>query len=303
MVKPLGNGPALRLTPAHPGAALPVDGVEELLDRHGALFLQGYGAGADAAAAWARRFVRRALRTPFERVSHAIHRDLQTATKGTIAQDFHAEFSHLPHCVTRMVFWCDVPGNPNHIVDGARLVEALSADVRRTLSGTLLRFTALHTAAMWHAFTGVSDRESLETLARDIPGYSFTFLPEGGLLTHYLVPAIHPHPVAGPVLCNNMIPGAYSGLWVTHADGRPLADDVIRAVRDTAHALAAPIRWQAGDILVLDNTRVMHARDAQPAHRRLYLVQGWHEAGGDALPAGSNALNGNHGTSSVVVVR
>ncbi|HSG90324.1 MAG TPA: TauD/TfdA family dioxygenase, partial [Pseudomonadales bacterium] len=64
--------------------------------------------------------------------------------------------------------------------------------------------------------------------------------------------------------------------------------------------LATPIAWQAGDILMLDNTRFMHGRNpiGDPQHRRIYTqfgysaflpqhhgelaAQPWRHGGGDA---------------------
>ena len=45
-------------------------------------------------------------------------------------------------------------------------------------------------------------------------------------------------------------------------DGSPVPDAVLDEVMSVAEALSVPVRWQAGDLLMLDNSRFMHGREA-----------------------------------------
>jgi hypothetical protein len=48
----------------------------------------------------------------------------------------------------------------------------------------------------------------------------------------------------------------------TFDDGQPVTDDVLEPVRALGDEIAVPVRWQKGDLVVLDNTRFMHGRTA-----------------------------------------
>ena len=45
-------------------------------------------------------------------------------------------------------------------------------------------------------------------------------------------------------------------------DGSVVPDDWLIAIKRVADTLAVPVRWQEGDVLMLDNSRYMHGRTA-----------------------------------------
>lgn len=45
-------------------------------------------------------------------------------------------------------------------------------------------------------------------------------------------------------------------------DGSNVSDSWVEAIRAAASRLSAPIAWQRSDVLMLDNTRFMHGRNA-----------------------------------------
>ncbi|MEY2927680.1 MAG: hypothetical protein RL367_2157, partial [Pseudomonadota bacterium] len=45
-------------------------------------------------------------------------------------------------------------------------------------------------------------------------------------------------------------------------DLTPVPEDWLQAIQSTAQGLTAAVQWQKGDLLVLDNTRFMHGRNA-----------------------------------------
>jgi hypothetical protein len=49
---------------------------------------------------------------------------------------------------------------------------------------------------------------------------------------------------------------------MTFEDGKPIPREVKRSVRAIAKLIALPLPWQAGDFVLVDNSRVMHGREA-----------------------------------------
>ena len=45
-------------------------------------------------------------------------------------------------------------------------------------------------------------------------------------------------------------------------DGHPVPEAWLQAIKATGDCIMTPVRWQAGDVLMLENTRFMHGRTA-----------------------------------------
>lgn len=57
---------------------------------------------------------------------------------------------------------------------------------------------------------------------------------------------------------------------VRHADGNPVADEDFRHIWEVLRASEMEVRWQAGDLLVLDNMLSFHGRRPFVGRRALY---------------------------------
>lgn len=271
-VAPWGHGDPVVLTGQVPSAAM-LDG---LLRAHGAVWARGLRLTVGDFARLSRAVMPRLRKTPLERVGHPLFRDVETVTKGTQPQNWHAEYSHLPDRTARMAFFAEVPGAALRVVDGVALVRALPDATRAALMGRRLTCTSWHPALLWQAVLGTSDRDAVAQQAAHVPDYRVSFHADGSLSAALTIPALQR---AGPngvwCLCNNMLPGAYAALTVTWEDGTPLEKELLDTIQSTADALANVTQWSAGDAVWLDNTWCMHARDAQPAQRRHWMMQGW----------------------------
>jgi hypothetical protein len=54
-------------------------------------------------------------------------------------------------------------------------------------------------------------------------------------------------------------------------DGSPIPDAIVREIEDAMASLTEEIAWQAGDLVMIDNTRFMHGRNPFPdKNRRLF---------------------------------
>jgi hypothetical protein len=64
---------------------------------------------------------------------------------------------------------------------------------------------------------------------------------------------------------------------VCFGDGEELPDEVVTHLIQIHDALACPHRWQQGDLLIFDNSRIMHGRTltATDCERKLKSRFGW----------------------------
>ena len=59
---------------------------------------------------------------------------------------------------------------------------------------------------------------------------------------------------------------------VRHADGSAIADDVVASVRAVVDALAVPLVWRGGDLVIVDNHMALHGRRPFSGPRRLAVA-------------------------------
>jgi alpha-ketoglutarate-dependent taurine dioxygenase len=50
--------------------------------------------------------------------------------------------------------------------------------------------------------------------------------------------------------------------FISFEDGTPIAPSLVARVREQAKAIAVPIKWSKGEVVMIDNSRVMHGRNA-----------------------------------------
>ncbi len=203
----------------------------------------------------------------------------------------HAESSFRPCAFIPDVcfFMCQVPpsvsGGETTFVDGVRLLQLLPDALRRRLQeqGVLYEFS--WDAARWQAEFGVADESALRAFLDAFP-HSHYRLEQGMLHMRHAAPAISRTRDGQAAFANGILAHLPAITHPRHAarpvhvkpsnrvyfgDGEPLSNDIINLMIDAHDQLVQRHRWQAGDILIIDNRRFMHGREASaaPCERRI----------------------------------
>lgn len=242
-----------------------------LYKSHGAILFRGFDADLAQFRSFARQFCSSAV------VNESPGRTLldpdaaiYSVDGGTNAFPLHPELSRQPWKPDLAMFGClSAPGagGQTTLCDGIALARALPAEVRLGLSGRRLIYIAAawpELLSYWLGTAAPSDELLLRPPA-SCP-YSFSRLPDGQIVRHFSRPALHrPMFAEGPAFGNFL-------LFARFNNGRtdfPLLDDLsavpdawMEAIKATADGLTLAVSWQAGDVLMLDNTRFMHGRTA-----------------------------------------
>ncbi len=238
---------------------------------HGALLFSGFKATLDQFHALARRFCSTAV------VNESPGRELLDADKaiyavdgGTNAFSLHPELSREPWKPDLAMFGClSAPseGGMTTLCDGVALVKALPEAVRCGLTGRRLVYPLPTWPSLLEFWLGTS--EPGDALLNHPPAhcpYQFKRLPDGRIGRLFSRPALHKPMFADEPAFGNFL------LFARFNNGRsdfPLLDDFkpvpeewLQAIRETAEGLTLAVQWQQGDVLMLDNTRFMHGRTA-----------------------------------------
>jgi alpha-ketoglutarate-dependent taurine dioxygenase len=166
-------------------------------------------------------------------------------------------------------FYCSVPpaaGGQTLVCDGQALFAALPGYLQRLLAGADLVYLRRMDAAVWPAYFGSGDAGEVAA-RRCSPGMEVTLNDDGSMTTRFRSPAVRMR-CGVPVFINNLLPFALREIHtpaetraqVRLGNGEALAAADVLEIERIAAPLTAMIDWQAGDILVVDNTRTLHGR-------------------------------------------
>jgi alpha-ketoglutarate-dependent taurine dioxygenase len=165
-------------------------------------------------------------------------------------------------------------GGETLLVDGAALLQRLPAALAARFSEQGILYEALWDAQRWHTEFQLDTLQALDNMLRDHPQSSYRMVEEM-MEVRCLVPAIQLSLGGLPAFANGLLAhlpaithprwrdkGAYSKASnrVFFGDGEPIPEETINLLIDLQDEIARDHAWQAGDLLVLDNRRVMHGR-------------------------------------------
>ncbi|MER7702111.1 TauD/TfdA family dioxygenase [Kitasatospora sp. NPDC097605] len=278
--------------------------LDGLLREHGAVLLRGFGVeDAEVFEAVAASLVDQLYGDygdlPLEKDADRVYGSTPYPAEQSIL--FHHESSHMAQWPSRQFFCCLRPsaeGGATPIVDGRAVYAALPDDVRSRFERLGIRYvrnfiTGLDIA--WPDMFGTDDRAEVEERCR-AQEVECEWLPDGTLRTRQWAPAVVHHPVTGePVFFNQLflhhtacLEPSIRELMVSlfgedeaayprsasYGDGSPIDDATVAMLREVYDGLARRFRWERGDLVVIDNMLVSHARDPFVGDRKIIVAMG-----------------------------
>jgi alpha-ketoglutarate-dependent taurine dioxygenase len=208
----------------------------------------------------------------------------------------HHELSYTLAFPGVMLFACPTPpesGGATAVADAPTVLEALPADLvaRFEREGWMLTRTYNdEVGASWAEAFGTDDRAAVEQYCH-ANGIAFEWQPDDGLRTRQRRSAIVRHPVTGQRCWFNQI--AFLNQWTLDRDvrdylvdvygedglpfntrfggGDPIGEDVVTLLNQVYEANTLREPWQAGDLLLVDNVRTAHSREAYTGEREVLV--------------------------------
>jgi non-ribosomal peptide synthetase component F/alpha-ketoglutarate-dependent taurine dioxygenase len=310
-LEPLGPGSDLPLVgrPAAPGADLRLwvaenrDLVEEKLARHGGILFRGFGVGSSSAF---QDIAQAACSELFTEYGDLAREEVSDKVYGSTVYPpdqkihFHNESSHMHGWPRKILFCCltaPETGGETPIVDCRRVAAELRPALREGFAAKGLRYVRNFTPGLdvgWREFFGTGEREAVEAYCRRA-GIQWEWLDGGeALRTWRVCPAFRRHPVTGDELFFNQLqvhhvaclpPEVRKALLdvfreeqlprnVYYGDGSSIPDEVVAEILEVYDRLAVQFRWQEGEMIVLDNMRVAHARNPFTGARKIVVALG-----------------------------
>jgi len=253
--------------------------IEDLYKLHGALLFRGFPTTLDQFGAFTGQFCATSVfnEGPDRRMLDG-ERNIQSVDAGSDPFQLHPELSREPWKPDVCFFCCQQPptsGGATTICDGTELVRELPAGLRDALAKRKLMYIQAappHVLEFWLGTSEPTDQQ-LRNPPANCP-YVFRRAPTGQAIRIFIRPVFHTpmfatDPAFGNFLLFARFQNSISNFPVLD-DGKPVPEPWLQAIKAVGDRLSAPVEWQAGDLLMLDNTRFMHGRTAiQNADERL----------------------------------
>ncbi len=256
------------------GEASPLTVAPELLlalyKQHGALLLRGFGTTVATLHAFTAQFCSGSVfnESP-DRLQLDPEHNIQSVNGGTLSFPLHPELSREPWKPDVCFFACIVPPRAlgqTTICDGVELARQLPPALHAEFARRRLRYIQGTTPEHLLFWLGTSTPTDAQ-LAAPPPQCPYSFARIAGRLVRMFTrPALHRPMFTDAPAWGNFLLFSYFFNRVrgfpSFDDGRYVPDDWLETVRAVGETLTVPIAWQAGDLLMLDNSRFLHGRTA-----------------------------------------
>ncbi len=212
---------------------------------------------------------------------------------------FHNESSHLHRWPLKQSFFCvraAQGGGETPIVDCREVYKQISLQIREHFHQKSLMYIRNFTPGFdvsWQDFFRTEEKGVIEDICKQSE-VEFTWQKDGGLQTRQICPAITKHPKTGEWVFFNQIQLhhvsylesavresliALLGMEriprnVVYGDGSPIDNDLVQEIGKIYERVAVRFKWQEGDLLLLDNMLVAHARAPFQGDRKIVVAMG-----------------------------
>ncbi len=190
----------------------------------------------------------------------------------------HCEHAHTPYRVGAVWFCCAVPatqGGETLFWDGVRVWEKLSEELKQLFISNKLCFFNHYSANQWKYFLGSDATSNDAKRALDgLEEVKYRFDEDQSISIEYVCSAVVKTKYSHQDAFANSLLNLYTstGENLKFEDGSLIPDTVIYEIKEVTDRLTEAVRWQSGDLVMVDNSRFMHGRRAFSDNRRQIFV-------------------------------
>ncbi|SJN24381.1 TauD/TfdA family dioxygenase [Psychrobacter sp. JB385] len=221
--------------------------------------------------------------------------EAQKVDAGTHAIGLHIENGNTPMPPDIIAFFSELSakkGSQTTICDGYAVYQALSPELKALFSQPM-RISRYLPQAIWQNYVATAtgranaDQISLDDLDTFITATTSKTLmhyvePQADDGVRYVlqIPAIRADNLSGqPAFANTLLGPSfnYEKPEFTLADGQSVDEAMVAELTQICEKHTQEVHWQNGDVVILDNKRIMHGRrqiEVPLAERKLYIAMG-----------------------------
>lgn len=201
----------------------------------------------------------------------------------TFPLPLHADRAYVKSCPEVMFFMCERPADEDGrttVCDGIDAYNALSESTRELLDEKRLKYIRHYQDGEWQTLYQTQDFAVIEKYCAD-NNMTLEHLDDNSIRTAYIHTAV---PLTkwqqAKSFCNSMQIGVWQEYdmgrkttFVRFEDDSEIPEDVRREIDEVTEKLTAEIPWVAGDMAIVDNTRMLHGRRSFTDENRAILAR------------------------------
>ncbi|MDZ8079099.1 MAG: TauD/TfdA family dioxygenase [Nostoc sp. DcaGUA01] len=178
----------------------------------------------------------------------------------------HGEMYYQQNIPLMLWFFCANPplkDGETTICDGRQFFNELSSSTKKLFRKNNLKFTVRMSEEDWNKKYQTNDLSKLEEMCQKNNTH-LQINADQSILLEYICPGIIPSRCGKyQVFINSLLPTKQlSPKILKFEDNSEIPDEVMSELNEIAEKITTEISWQKGDILMIDNTRILHGRRA-----------------------------------------
>jgi len=258
---------------------LPVQENLDYFKSSGVLLFRGFSVSYEHMKAFAEKFSSRFVLDKDRPIVDPRNKYVTLVDPGMHYVSPHCENANSPFRPDVIWFCCGVPafqGGETLYWDGVEVWQELDEELRQLFIAKKIKFFQKFPAADWKRFLGGgATLVDVKCTLNGIPGLTYKINQDQSISIEYVCSAVvktkygHQDAFANSLIAEYKNPrGA-----VTFDDGSPIPSTVINQIQQVMNNLTEVIPWQAGDLVMIDNSRFLHGRRSfTDTKRRIYSL-------------------------------
>jgi alpha-ketoglutarate-dependent taurine dioxygenase len=188
----------------------------------------------------------------------------------------HGEMYYQKNIPLMLWFFCAKPplqDGETILCDGKRFFDELSDSLKDLFARKRLKYRGYLNKEGWQKRYKTDDLNEVKEICKSNDTQLEVNADESINLS-YICPAIYPSRTGEfTVFIGSLLPAkAINPDAVCFDDGTKIGTDILSELNEIADKITAEIKWRKGDILMVDNTRIMHGRRAfADEEREIYI--------------------------------
>lgn len=254
--------------------------LREFFRAYGAIQFLGFGLGTQAFVEFTEKFGGKFLPYivgAYTREAVSTDQTVVKVNSGEVAISLHGEQHYKKHQADLIWFYCETPttqGGATLICDGVEIYKKLSETAKKFLETQKIKYIRWMSDGFWQKIFK-ADHPLKVKLICEHEGLILEEFPNKSIRTQYVTsPLVSTRFGHGPAFINNLmvvyfdqenLPPEMRALTTSEVfleNGKALPKDLMEEVKEVSTAITHPVKWSAGDFILLDNQRFMHGRES-----------------------------------------